>query len=101
MKKLVCICMCLAFTFITATETKERKYNIGTAVGAIAHNEDLGNGYYALPLSSYLAGNLTNTFFDELIKDEDNDGVSDKKDKCPGTPAGVTVDKTGCPLDKD
>ena len=34
-------------------------------------------------------------------KDEDNDGVSDKKDKCPGTPAGVAVDPTGCPLDKD
>ena len=34
-------------------------------------------------------------------KDEDKDGVSDKKDKCPGTPAGVAVDPTGCPLDKD
>ncbi len=35
------------------------------------------------------------------MKDEDKDGVSDKKDKCPGTPAGVAVDPTGCPLDKD
>ncbi len=34
-------------------------------------------------------------------KDADNDGVSDKKDKCPDTPAGVAVDPTGCPLDKD
>ena len=34
-------------------------------------------------------------------KDEDGDGVSDKKDKCPGTPAGVKVDATGCPLDRD
>lgn len=34
-------------------------------------------------------------------KDEDGDGVSDKKDKCPGTPKGVAVDATGCPLDKD
>lgn len=34
-------------------------------------------------------------------KDADGDGVSDKKDKCPGTPAGVAVDPTGCPLDKD
>ena len=34
-------------------------------------------------------------------KDEDGDGVSDKKDKCPGTPKGVAVDPTGCPLDKD
>ncbi len=35
------------------------------------------------------------------MKDEDKDGVSDKKDKCPGTPAGVAVNPTGCPLDKD
>ncbi len=35
------------------------------------------------------------------MQDEDKDGVSDKKDKCPGTPAGVAVDPYGCPLDKD
>ncbi len=34
-------------------------------------------------------------------KDTDGDGVSDRKDKCPDTPAGVAVDPTGCPLDKD
>jgi len=34
-------------------------------------------------------------------KDSDGDGVPDKKDKCPGTPAGVKVDKNGCPLDRD
>ncbi|WP_281421348.1 OmpA family protein [Hymenobacter profundi] len=34
-------------------------------------------------------------------KDEDGDGVSDRKDKCPGTPAGVAVDENGCPLDRD
>ncbi len=33
--------------------------------------------------------------------DADKDGVSDAKDKCPDTPAGVEVDKTGCPRDKD
>jgi OmpA-OmpF porin, OOP family len=33
--------------------------------------------------------------------DADGDGVSDKKDKCPGTPSGVAVDKYGCPLDVD
>jgi outer membrane protein OmpA-like peptidoglycan-associated protein len=35
------------------------------------------------------------------VKDSDNDGVSDKKDKCPNTPAGVKVDMNGCPLDRD
>jgi OOP family OmpA-OmpF porin len=33
--------------------------------------------------------------------DSDGDGVYDYLDKCPGTPAGVTVDSNGCPLDSD
>ncbi len=33
--------------------------------------------------------------------DSDNDGVIDSLDKCPNTPAGVTVDGNGCPLDSD
>ena len=34
-------------------------------------------------------------------KDTDGDGVVDDLDKCPGTPAGVQVDRDGCPLDTD
>ena len=34
-------------------------------------------------------------------KDTDGDGVADRKDKCPDTPAGVKVDLVGCPLDTD
>lgn len=34
-------------------------------------------------------------------KDADNDGVSDKYDKCGSTPEGIVVSKTGCPLDND
>ncbi len=34
----------------------------------------------------------------DLLKDSDNDGVADKLDKCPGTPAGTVVDGAGCPL---
>ena len=34
-------------------------------------------------------------------KDTDGDGVFDKKDRCPDTPHGAIVDKTGCPLDSD
>jgi len=33
--------------------------------------------------------------------DTDGDGVKDKKDKCPDTPHGATVDETGCPKDSD
>lgn len=36
-----------------------------------------------------------------IKKDNDGDGVKNKKDKCPSTPAGVMVDGTGCPLDTD
>ena len=34
-------------------------------------------------------------------KDADNDGVADRNDMCPDTPAGVAVDANGCPLDRD
>jgi OOP family OmpA-OmpF porin len=34
-------------------------------------------------------------------RDTDADGVPDRKDKCPDTPQGATVDKDGCPHDGD
>jgi outer membrane protein OmpA-like peptidoglycan-associated protein len=34
-------------------------------------------------------------------KDSDHDGVNDKKDACPDTPAGAVVDQRGCPMDSD
>ncbi|AXS83540.1 MULTISPECIES: OmpA family protein [Marinobacter] len=33
--------------------------------------------------------------------DSDGDGVPDSRDQCPGTPAGTTVDSTGCEPDAD
>ena len=38
---------------------------------------------------------------DQMEGDGDNDGVLDSKDKCPKTPANVTVDMNGCALDSD
>jgi len=35
------------------------------------------------------------------FRDADLDGVADKNDKCPGTPAGAAVDAQGCPRDSD
>jgi outer membrane protein OmpA-like peptidoglycan-associated protein len=35
------------------------------------------------------------------MQDADADGVADKKDNCPSTPAGVAVDMNGCPVDGD
>ena len=37
----------------------------------------------------------------EDTDDEDDDGVIDILDRCPGTPSGVEVDKHGCPIDSD
>jgi len=34
-------------------------------------------------------------------RDQDRDGVRDWLDKCPNTPIGAKVDRTGCPLDGD
>ncbi|CAN5877777.1 hypothetical protein BH24BAC1_BH24BAC1_13370 [soil metagenome] len=34
-------------------------------------------------------------------RDTDGDGVPDRKDECPDTPAGVQVDERGCPIDSD
>lgn len=39
--------------------------------------------------------------FGKCSKDSDLDGVLDKQDVCPDTPAGVMVDDAGCPLDTD
>jgi len=39
--------------------------------------------------------------FGKSSKDSDNDGVRDKEDACPDTPAGVTIDASGCPVDSD
>lgn len=35
------------------------------------------------------------------IRDADGDGVPDRLDRCPNTPADVQVDRFGCPLDSD
>ncbi|MFD2872165.1 OmpA family protein [Mucilaginibacter ximonensis] len=40
----------------------------------------------------------TNANLAKFTADEDGDGVPDFFDKCPGTPAGVKVDGSGCPL---
>jgi OmpA-OmpF porin, OOP family len=36
-----------------------------------------------------------------VVADSDGDGVDDDLDRCPGTPSGARVDRSGCALDSD
>ena len=38
---------------------------------------------------------------EEAVVDSDQDGIADSSDACPATPAGVTVDASGCEKDSD
>lgn len=87
MRKLFFLCTCLAFTHLTSNANTPR------------HNDKIEIYSYKTNIALYEFGDLNNSLSE--IRDSDNDGVADKKDKCPDTPAGVQVDKTGCPLDKD
>ncbi len=47
-------------------------------------------------------GAIPDSLFADLdTKDTDEDGVPDFQDECAGTPKGVLISKTGCPLDDD
>lgn len=43
----------------------------------------------------------TSEYPDLLMEDQDDDGVADIVDLCPGTPFGVRINEFGCPVDKD
>ncbi len=65
-------------------------------------NHDYHDGQVNTKFNDYqLQHNLGIVFSFGKMKDADNDGISDKKDKCPNTPANVQVDKNGCPIDSD
>ena len=74
---------------------------VGAAVGAvagglIADGDDAAGGAVIGAAAGATAGGLICGG-----KDSDGDGVMDKNDQCPGTPAGVSVDERGCPIDSD
>ncbi len=66
-------------------------YSTGDSRDGIVKNEN----------DMFLFHSLGVTFNFGHKKDNDKDGVSDFRDKCPNTPQGIEVDKKGCPLDKD
>lgn len=64
-------------------------------------NKDRRDGVVNGKKDAFLSHMAGLTFNLGETKDADNDGVSDRKDTCPDTPAGVVVDENGCPLDRD
>ncbi len=64
-------------------------------------SEDFRDGVAANENDMYLLHTIGVTFNFGKKKDADKDGISDYRDKCPGTPAAVVVDKVGCPVDTD
>lgn len=64
----------------------------------------VGGGLGAIESSSWAAGaGVAGAIAGGLIcyaqdGDEDGDGVFDRRDRCPDTPAGTRVDHMGCPL---
>ncbi|MFZ4455728.1 MAG: OmpA family protein [Bacteroidales bacterium] len=50
---------------------------------------------------NFLRHTLSIVFSFGTPKDTDKDGVIDRLDLCPGTPAMVSVTPTGCPIDSD
>ncbi len=71
-----------------------------TAKGWVADVNDKG-GYAGKSNDEFLQYSLGLTYNFGKKKDADGDGVADRKDKCPDTPAGVAVDENGCPIDTD
>ncbi len=71
-------------------------------LGKIAKVTGCGSAVSAAALSS---GSGMNAFVKDVLltrkNDNDGDGVTDDKDRCPNTPQGVKVDMAGCPLDSD
>jgi len=53
--------------------------------------------------AGHLVGSIGLTMFtpSRSVGDADRDRVADATDACPDTPAGVPVDRRGCPLDSD
>jgi outer membrane beta-barrel protein len=58
---------------------------------------DLGSD---LTHNMVISGGITLSFGGSA-KDSDGDGVTDRQDTCPDTPAGATVNAEGCPQDAD
>ena len=99
-------------TYVEWTSTDGAGYEFMIQESAVI---DMGPGTYILYTEYYVAlDGMSFEFVDddydivvfEVVEtDSDGDGVADEDDQCPDTPAGATVDATGCeettPTDSD
>ncbi|TDF34457.1 OmpA family protein [Alteromonadaceae bacterium M269] len=68
----------------------------------VANYFDLDESYSDLGVKVGLAYNFGGSkVSSSRNEDSDNDGVYDRSDECPTTPAGQAVDRRGCSLDSD
>lgn len=60
-------------------------------------------GGFAVASNDLTAASSMQGFVEKILvaPDEDNDGVADSSDQCPGTPAGVMANMDGCTPDTD
>lgn len=60
------------------------------------------NAAFGPSWAGHIVGSMGLSFFTAAAPhDLDKDGVIDRRDACPATPLGVTVDDRGCPIDSD
>jgi len=69
------------------------------AAGGVSAGQDTDHELAYAAGGAIVAGTLCAIFGED--PDSDGDGVPDKKDLCPNTPKGVSVDVDGCPVDSD
>ncbi len=81
-------------SFIVRMEAKLLQILGGDTVnGKSEDNEVITTLSFAVPF-----GKILNEKPTVKMVDSDGDGVMDRFDKCPGTPKGIKVDGSGCPL---
>ncbi len=92
--------------FAGADVRRDWAYNIGGGLRYFFPNSSFGVRLEALQIFGdetdvlEVSAGFTKVF-GRKVGDSDGDGVNDRKDKCPGTPKGATVDPVGCPKDSD
>src|SRR5947209_6381942 len=61
------------------------------------------NATFGSSWAGHIIGSIGLSLFtgEGRLIDSDGDGIPDKKDACPATPLGATVDLRGCPTDSD